>query len=216
MPQINRPFRVAVLTSLACGLLIFHPAASARKPAGKPDPLRRYLSCKFDDGLQIKEITRRSAGDNFRTVETGEGTKKVSVMDGYRVMFAYPRTPYFFANMKVEQSDPQQYAGDKETVIAELKNVPSMKGLAAPMEYLDRQDFNGYEGYGVERTVIDKGGVLGTYELFSDADHVIITVYFLNQGREKRRFESKEEFRVLRDKFLNQYTKCVSAPPAGG
>ncbi len=68
---------------------------------------------------------------------------------------------------------------------------------------------NEYEVYGADMDVIDKGGVIGIYVIFSDADNVTVTVYFLNQGREHRRFKDIEEFRALRDTFLNRYTRCI-------
>jgi len=210
MLKISRSFRLATFTALACGLFVFHDDVLAQKSADKAEPLKPYLSCKFEDDLKVREVTRRpKSAESFRTVETGEGTKKVSVIGGYRVMFAYPDARYFFANVKVEQSSPQDYAQDKETVIAEVKHLPSMKNVAEPMAYGGERDFNGYESHGADRGVIDKGGVLGIHALFSDTDHVIITVYFLNQGRENRRFQSIEEYRVLRDKFLDRYTSCI-------
>lgn len=210
MLKISQPFSLTTLMVITCGFFLFTNDVTAQNLGGKFEPLKSYLSCKFEDDLQVKEINRRSkSAESFRTVETAEGSKKVSVIDGYRVMFSYPKTPYFFANVKVEQSSPQDYAKDKETVIEEIKYLPSMKNALVPMVYGGKRDLNGYGTYGADREVIDKGGVLGVQVLFSDTEHVIITVYFLNQGREKRRFQNIEEYRVLRDRFLNQYTSCI-------
>jgi hypothetical protein len=210
MFKISQSFRLTILAVMACGFFVFYNDVLAQKSSSKSEPLKLYVSCKFEDDLQVNEIAHRSkSAESFRTVETVEGTKKVSVIDGYRMMFAYPKTPYFFANVKVEQSSPQDYAKDKETVIEEMKYLPLIKNALVPMAYGGKRDFNGYETYGADRAVIDKGGVLGIHVLFSDTDHVIITVYFLNQGREKRKFQNIEEYRELRDRFLNQYTSCI-------
>lgn len=177
--------------------------------------LKPYLSCKFEDDLQIVETTRRpKSAEKFRLVETASGNRTVSVLDGYRVMFAYPSTPYYFANIKVEQSNPQDYASDKEMVRSELQYSASTKH-STKIIHQDKTLYNGYESYGIDRDVIDVGGVIGTHVLFSAADHVIITVYFLNQGSENRKFQNIEEYRASKEKFLDRYTRCLKNNTAG-
>src|SRR5437879_10758880 len=46
-------------------------------------------------------------------------TRRVSVTEGYRVMYSYPRT-YPFASLKAEGSDPSKYAEDKQVVMRSL------------------------------------------------------------------------------------------------
>jgi hypothetical protein len=53
------------------------------------------------------------------------------------------------------------------------------------------------------------GNTLGISVLFSDADHHIVTIYFLNQNPKKRKFQTIEEWRTLRDNFLKRYTTCA-------
>jgi len=43
---------------------------------------------------------------------------------------------------------------------------------------------------------MDFGGVIANYIIFLDDDHIIITVYFLNQGKEARRFHNLDEYHV--------------------
>lgn len=180
----------------------------AQQPAPKPESLKPYLKCEFDDGLYIKETQRRSkSAENFREIKMGDQTKKVSVVDGYRVMFAYEGARYFFANLKVERSDAEQYAQDKAALIDMLKYYAATE--KPKMIYRDLTLINGYESYGLDREIMDHGGVLGNHIIFLDNEHVIITVYFLNQGREARRFKNLEEYYALRDRFLNQYTTCI-------
>lgn len=68
--------------------------------------------------------------------------------------------------------------------------------------------FGDYEGYGSSRRTLI-GNMLGIYVLFSDADHAIITVYFINQNANRKRFQTIEEWRVLREQFLQTYTACI-------
>jgi len=190
------------------------PSPSASSDSRSPS-LKPYLSCKFEDDLQIVETTRRpKSAEKFRLVETASGNKTVSVLDGYRVMFAYPSTPYYFANIKVEQSNAQDYTSDKEMVRSQLQYSASTK-QATKIIYQDKTLYNGYESYGMDRDVIDVGEQIGTHVLFSAADHVIITIYFLNQGGENRKFQNIEEYRASKEKFLDRYTRCLKNNTAG-
>lgn len=192
------------------GLQMFTDVFAGR-PVDTSELFKPYLSCKSDDGLYVKEVKRRNkSGENYRTVKTAEGEKKVSVVDGYRVMFAYERARYYFANVKVELSKAEDYATDKETVIESLEYLPFFENVPVKMVYRVKSDFNGYEVYGADMDMIDKGGIIGIYVIFSEADKVVVTVYFLNQGKEHRRFNNIEEFRALRDNFLNRYTRCIN------
>ena len=181
-----------------------------QKPSTNADSLKPYLTCEFDDGLYIKETTGRgSSAENYREIKMGNETKRVSVIDGYRVMFAYKGARYFFANMKVERSDPKEYERDKANLIDQLKYYAATE--KPKMIYRARTLINGYESYGLDREVMDYGGVIGNHIIILDAEHVIVTVYFLNQGKEARRFHNLEEYHGLRDRFLDRYTTCIKA-----
>jgi len=187
----------------------------AQQPDRGSPSLKPYLSCKFEDDLQIVEATRRpKSAENFRLVETASRDKRVSVLDGYRVMLAYPRTPYYFANVKVERSNELDYPNDKEIVRSQLQYSAETE-QATKIIYQDKTLFNGYESYGIDKDAIDVGGVIGTHVLFSAADHVIITIYFLNQGSENRKYQNIEEYRAIREKLLEAYTRCLKGNAAG-
>ena len=203
------------LTLVALIVMLALPFATAGQSKKKDDPLKPYTACKVSGGLKVVEVARRKDKSNFRTVTTDKGEEKVSVVDGYRVMFSYPDLPYYYANVKIEQSDPQSYADDKERVINQLKRYASIK-QATKMIFADKTMLNGFEHYGIDRDVIDVGGQVGTHLLLDDANHLIITLYFLNQqvGRSlllpnNRRFNTIEEYIALRDDFLNRYSECL-------
>jgi hypothetical protein len=189
-------------------LFAFAPAAISGQPSN-PSSLKPYLTCKFDDGLKIVETSRHrqaTSPDRFRTVETNGVEEKVSVVDGYRIMVAYPKTHYF-ANIKAENSNPDDYEKDKETVIANLKSVTSTAGDIESKEPT-KISYNGFEGYSSSRKTLNMG-TLGIVMLFSDTRHEILTIYLLNQEPKHRKFQTIEEWRALRDNFLNNYTACI-------
>lgn len=181
----------------------------------KTDPLKPFTQCKADGGMKIKEVTRLPAkADRFRKVETEKGMEKVSVLDGYRVMFAFPDLTYYYANVKIEQSAADSYEQDKAILINQLKFYTSTK-QATKMIFSDRTSLNGFEHYGLDRDKIDVGGVMGTHVLFYGSNQLVVTIYFLNQSKaiflNNRRFETVEQYGELRDQFLNSYSQCLKS-----
>ena len=183
--------------------------------SGSSDSLKPYLSCKFDDGLKIVETSRHrqwKSPDKFRPVKINGAEERVSVVDGYRVMLAYPNT-YYFANVKAEQSDPQSYTKDKETLIKQMQQLTSTSKEMETAEPI-KVTYRDFEGYGLNRKTI-LGDILGMYVLFSNTNRQVVTIYFLNQPAEKRKFQTIEEYRTLRDRFLDKYTSCIQSNLAG-
>ena len=206
--MICRLTQLIIVTILVSSFGIIVVAQSS-----KPDPLKPYTTCKVPGGLKIKEVKRRPAGDPFREVVTNK-KENVSVLDGYRVMFAYPDLPYYYANVKIEQSAPESYEQDKQILIDQLKYYTTTKETTA-MIFTDKVQLNGFEHYGLDRDKIDVGGQVGTHVLFYDPGHLVVTIYFLNQSKavflNNRRFETIEQYRELRDSFLNSYSECLKS-----
>ena len=183
--------------------------AQATKPPSKLDgmlKLQPYVRCDgFADGVRgVKLDSRPMGGDPWREVLVGVTKRRVSVVHGYRVMFAYPGTD-FFANLKAEQSDPTKYVEDKETVRLSLSEAGKTESNVNVKDF----KLQGFTGQSLTRRTLI-GSTLGITQLFSDEDSVIVTVYFLNQAPEKRRFKTYEEFVALRDKFVTGYADCVA------
>lgn len=193
-----------MLTLLLVGF-VFQKNAAAQT-SGRDDSLKPYTSCQFEDGLKVVQVDRLPKVVTSRTETTSGGEKRVSLLDGYRIMVAYPKTD-FFANIKAERSDPAEYANDKETVLEGLKWALAHSKEMESQEPI-RVSYNGFEGYAINRKSLT-GNTLGITALFSDADQHIITIYFLNQDAKRRKFQTIEEWRALRDGFLNRYTSCV-------
>ena len=185
------------------------------------DPLKFYTSCKFEDDLEVVKVDHIVKKKNEpRAVRTASGEKEISRIGSYRVMVRYPKADYYFANIRPEKSLPTSYAQDKQAAIEGLTHsMATAKFMETEKPIVGT--YNGFEVYKGNRTVIEildeKGrkitevNTIGTDLLFSDADQTITTVYYFNTRTPKnRRFQTVAEWRVLRERFLNQYTKCVS------
>lgn len=188
------------------GSLISYPR-SLGQSSKRDDSLKPFTTCELDNGLKIVQVDRLPKDVKSRNVTTSKGEQAISLADGYRVMVSYNENKDWFANIKVEKSVTADYEQDKERVIENLKWAASTsKELESqePIKIL----FGEYEGYGTsKRTLI--GNMLGIYVLLSDVDHTIITFYFINQNPKRKRFQTIEEWRILRDEFLKTYTTCV-------
>jgi hypothetical protein len=137
-------------------------------------------------------------------VYLGGKRERVSVVDGYRVMYTYPRT-FPFARLKAERSDPSKYAEDKRIVTLHLMEMEQADGNLKLVNFSER-------GYTVQ-TLTKKdmaGTTLGITQIFADEDLVIVTIFFLNQLPENRKFQTYEEFLALRDGFVRGYLECMA------
>ena len=200
--------RLAILAVV----LLISSLLIVRAQSTSTDPLKSYTTCKVPGDLKIREVTRRNATNNYREITADKGKQKVSVVAGYRVMFAYPDLPYYFANVKIEQSAPDSYAADKEILVNQLKYYSTIKE-AHPMIFEDKKMLNDFEHYGIDRDKIDVGAQVGVHILFYDPANLVVTIYFLNQSKaaffNNRRYEDIKGYREVRDDFLNSYSECL-------
>ena len=206
--MILRSFQISIV---ALALLLFSLAPVSAQTVSI-DPLKPYTACKMPGDLKVKEVRRRNPDSNYREVVTATGKEKVSVVDGYRVMFAYSDLTYYFANIKIEQSTPDSYAQDKRILVNQLK-YQSTPPKTFVMTFEGKDTLNSFEHYGIDRDKIDTGDEVGMHVLFYDPVHLVVTVYFLNQSKavfaNNRRFETIKQFRELRDEFLSHYSECL-------
>ena len=173
----------------------------------RDDSLKPFTTCELDNGLRIVQVDRLPKNVKSRTVTTSKGDQEISLADGYRVMVAYNDDRDWFANIKAEKSVTAEYERDKESVIENLKWAASTSKELESQEPV-KVSVGEYEGYGTsKRTLI--GDTLGIYVLFSDVNHTITTFYFINQNPKRKRFQTIEEWRILRDEFLKTYTTCL-------
>jgi hypothetical protein len=194
-------------------------AAQAASHAGEPGPtvqqsdplkLRPYIHCDgFAEGVRATILDRRPPTSKpWREVSVGGKSQRVSVVDGYRVMYSYPRT-FPFARLKPERSNPSQYAEDKRIVTLNLVEMGEADGNLELVNFSDK----GFSGQTLTKKELT-GTTLGLTQIFSDQDSVIVTIFFLNQLPENRKFQTYEDFLSLRDNFVRGYIECVAKKKA--
>ena len=188
--------------------------------AGEPGPpsrqentlkLRPYIHCDgFADGVRGVALERRpQTADPWREAEFGGKSQRVSVVDGYRVMYSYPRK-FGFATLRAERSGPSKYSGDKQIVKMILAEMAKADGGTELVDFFDR----GFSGQTLTKKELS-GSTLGMTQMFSDEDSVIVTIYFHNVVPEMRKFQTHQEFVSLRDSFIRGYIECVARKRSG-
>jgi hypothetical protein len=196
-------------------IFLVFPVAHGTPYAGEPGPpgqtenastLRPYIHCDgFAGGVRGVILERRpQTARPWREVGFGGMSQPVSVVDGYRVTYSYPRT-FRFANLRAERSHPSRYVDDKQIVTLSLVE---MAKADRNTELVDFSDW-GFSGQTLTKRELS-GTTLGMTQIFSDEDSVIVTIYFMNQLPEHRRFQTHEEFISLRDDFIRGYIECVA------
>jgi hypothetical protein len=130
------------------------------------------------------------------------------MLDGRRIMLAYGVGGDFFANVKPELLADNAWATEKQSLLDELAAMIASEHDTMPNTILP-QTMHGLEVHGLDRTAL-KGGTLGFYLLFDNEHHVATSVYFLNQEQLTRRFQTIEQYRALRTRFLTTYTGCIA------
>jgi hypothetical protein len=193
----------------ACGLVLFVAAPRLRaqtKARLDSSAFDRYTGCKFSDGLSVVETSPLAEGIHERTVETLKGPRQVGMVEGRRVMFAYPDKD-FYANVKVEILPEKNYAESRQFLIDSF-DYALASGKETTRNYGLKPMLNSLDVRGQDRDKLE-GGMLGLYLLFDDASRMVTTIYFLNQEPKDRSFQTMEEYRATRDRFLATYTTCV-------
>ena len=192
-------------------LLVTHATSSSgeREPPRQLEngsKLQPYIRCDgFAGGVRGVTLDRRpQTAEPWREVGFNGKSQRVSVIDGYRVMYSYART-YPFANLKAERSDPSRYTEDKGIVTLNLVEMAKADDTSDLVNF----SYRGFSGQMLTKREL-AGRALGIAQIFSDEDSIIVTIYFLNQMPENRRFQTYEEFISLRDAFIRGYTECVA------
>jgi hypothetical protein len=205
------------LASMTSAMVLILPSLlagqSAQNASTKPEPLDAYLSCRYGAGLSVVSALRMQGdGLRYRDVPTAEGQKKVSIIDGYRLMISQGE-PSFFANLHIEKSDPRQYARDKDVVIKSLEYAMDARP-PGPRAVWDHVPYNGFDVYSVTDTTMGANGPNGIYVLFRDPTQTIVTIYFLGQKPEHRHFGTIQEHDAIVDKMIEDLTTCANTPLA--
>jgi hypothetical protein len=204
------------LLPLAIALLLSTPTSPAQNahdtaqapPTADAAALHDYESCSFDDGLQIVKIDALPPGVQQRTINTTAGPKVIQMLAGRRIMFAYGVGGDLFANVKPEVLPEAAWAAQKRDLLDQIAAMLASDHDTVPNTSLPGT-MHDLEVHGFDRTSL-KGGTLGFYLLFDNSRHIATSVYLLNQQPLTRRFQTIEQYRDLRTRFLATYTGCIA------
>ena len=182
--------------------------ASAGVQAEATAKLERYASCEgFAGGVGIRRKAERPAEEPPWREVTGKGvTRRISVIDGIRVVYAYPEKDPF-ADLKVEASDPAKYAEDKRELRQMFEAVARTEGPGAYKTI----DGPGYTGQEVVKPALG-GSLLAITQLFFDADKVVVSItfpWFPTQPASALSFSTHTQFVALRAAFVRGYLDCI-------
>jgi hypothetical protein len=168
-----------------------------------------YISFKTATNLIVLQPDRRpDSAEKTRVVETENGKVEVTCIDGYRLIYRNEKTAPF-VNLKVELSKADSYEADQKNLIENLNYLNTHSTNMETKELIELQ-FNGYKIYGLSRGSIEVGSTLGTFVMFP-GNGVTVYFYFNNLKPEFRHFESVEDYKKLRDKFMDEYTKYLNS-----
>lgn len=205
-----------------------------------PKTFRQAIPPKLKGGLMLVDLSDRcSSCEPWREVEFNSNTsatpittEKVSVVAGYRAMYAYPDTHYF-SNTKIEQSAADRFEADRAIIEGWIQHTCKLK-MERVAEYfaanpqvkdrvdhrrmagrdyveLEEQERNGVAYISCVENVIGLtgDGAISVVVMFIPKSRVTVTAYLLKQ--KKAKFFTIGEFRKLRDEFIDAYTAFVSS-----
>jgi hypothetical protein len=196
------------MKSRAVGALItilFSAGAAAAGPAEKV--ANALHACSWSDKLIATPVTKLPDAFKARTLQMPTGTVQISLVEGFRLSLAEDGKE-IFANVKVEQSEAERFEADRDAVVANLRWIlSSSKGMESPEPLgISR---NGFEGPMINRAAIT-GSTLALISLFPEKEKLILTIYLENAPPEKRSFQTKDEWNLMRDRFLIALTDCAA------
>lgn len=175
---------------------------------GKNEIGHCYISFKTATNLNAADPERLpKTSEKVRTLKTDNGEVEVSRIDGYRVLYNNDKKAPF-VNLKVELSEKKSYEKDQKNLIYNLKYL-NAHSTGMETKDLIELEFNGYKVYGLSRETIETGSTLGTFVMFP-GNGVTIYFYFNNLKVEYRNFESVDDYKKQRDRFMDEYTKYLT------
>lgn len=165
----------------------------------KLDPaLQKYYPLVLKDGLYLENISQGSFENNLRPLDA-EGKTTVTVIKAGRGIYTYPYNEPFL-KMHVEQSTPQNFERDKQTIINYLEGLSNEKDRR--LDKVEKQTYKGIEYYSVDSQAVKTGGTIGISEIFFPSEQMIATIYFFNQNEGKESYKTLEEYKALKTKFI--------------
>lgn len=189
---------------LTAGVALAASGAAANPPSGD---LQAIANCVSAGPIKGAETQKRGVGANSRSLQIpGEPDRRVSVLEGYRVMLATAQGEYF-VNLKIERSSHDQAEADRDAIRRQMQ-VMGLQGPNGSSQPVKRQQAGSIETLGLDQPSLDFG-TLGFYTLFVPQADLVVTAYLLNQPPAKRDFASYADYERLRDQALGQIKACL-------
>ena len=163
--------------------------------------------CAWQDKLVASTPTKLPDAFKTRMVQLESGSAQVSVVEGWRFSIAEPGKE-IFANIKVEQSENDKFDSDRAAVVANLRWILSTSKGMETTEPLG-VSFSGFEGPMINRAALT-GSTLALISLFHEKERLIVTIYLENAPADKRSFQTKDEWNLMRDRLLVTLTGCAA------
>lgn len=203
---------VAILATALYAYMTFVVLPKQETKAGKSlrkndinPQFSRYVIERFGDGLKKVELIRRDNKITYRIIKTGKGKERVSVVDGFRILYAYPNTKPI-AKVIIEKSKEGEYENDRKKVLNQLKY------LSRGQKEVVRRIYKGVVYHSLDSDALSKP-IVGLTVMFFPEDQIIGTVHFLFEESEKSKFYSYKEYQRLRNKFIIQYIGKIPHVP---
>jgi hypothetical protein len=222
MPKISRSrfwkslFPAALLLS-GCGsaqMATLQTQAKAYYDSIEGSPLRPYVLCGVGGGLEIFAIDgQRNPSPPYRVVPNENQTDTIFVTESHRTLFAFTKVDYYVASGKVEASDPARYGSNKAKLIQRLGQI--VKADSGRSILRKKESFRRIEVHGLYADTLDRGDTVAIDNFFLDKRKIMVSVYYLNQGKEQRRFTDISEFQIVRRDFVERWTACADHAKTG-
>jgi len=163
-----------------------------------------YFSFKSATSLTAATPDRLpEAARTSRIEKTDHGDVEITRTDGYRILYTNDKNAPF-VNLKAELSTKKAYEKDQKNLLDNLRYLNSHSNSMETKDLIELE-FNGFKVYGLSRSTIEIGSTLGTFVMFPGND-VIVYFYFNNLKPDFRNFESLEDYKKQRDRFMEEYT----------
>lgn len=226
-----------LLCAVFAFLLAMPVVAQPLNPTALPALYQGLIPLEMSGGLQLVDLQTRCVGCspwrelNFYSLTEPVKTERVTVVDGYRAMYAFAGSQYF-ANVKIERSDFGHFDADREIMERALRHECQRK-LVNVEDYLAknhsvRERIEAIRMPGRPYLEVEQGmrngiaylmctenaiglisSTISQVQLFVPEKRVTITAYLL--GQKKTHFNTIAEFRTLRDAFLEDYSAFLTA-----
>ena len=206
-------------------------------PQALPSPFQGTVPQNLAGGLTLVSLEKRCQDCvpwreiAFQSLTEPVRKETVSVQDGYRAMYLFPGSQYF-ANVKVERSAAGQFEADRDVIERALRHECQRKLInveefvaqkPAVREKLESIRMPGRpyleveqgESHGIEYLACTENAIglisstISQVQLFIPAKRITVTAYLLKQ--QKMHFTTIQQFRELRDAFINSYAAFLGA-----